>query len=87
MGLGRLVWLCDEPPVGVHGVMGHSLVAKTDVFPVGPHDEELLVTDGLEDLLVKDHGGLVVVRMDAHLRVIDHVGVSQDEICRLIEFG
>lgn len=58
----------------MHLVIGHSLVAKTYVFSVGPEDEKPFVADGFENSFVESYGGFVVVRVDAHSGVIDHIG-------------
>lgn len=76
VALWRLLWLRDDPPVGVHLVVRQSLVAKANVFSVGSEDEELLITDSLEGFLVEGHGSWMIIRMDAHLGVVDHVGAG-----------
>lgn len=57
-------------------MMWHSLVAKPDVFSIGSEDEEFFVADGFEDLFVESYSGFVVVCVDAHLGVIDHIGAK-----------
>lgn len=73
---GWLLWLRHDPPVGVRLMMWHSPVAKTDILPIGSKDEKLFITDGFQDFLVESHSGFVVVRVDAHLGVIDHIGAK-----------
>lgn len=46
VALGWLFWLGHDPPVGVHLMMWHCLVAKPDVFSIRSEDEKLLITNG-----------------------------------------
>lgn len=81
MAFWRLLRLRDDPPVGVHLVVWHALIAKAHEFPIGTKYEELFVADGLEGCLVEGYGGFVVVCVDAHLGVVDHFCGVNTAVC------
>lgn len=58
-------------------MMWHSLVTKTDVLSIGSEDEKFFVAYGFQSFFVESHGGCVVVRVDAYLGVIDHIGARK----------
>lgn len=57
----------------MHWVVWHGLVAKADGLAVGTEDQKLLVAEDLEDFLVESDRGFVIVHVDAHLGVVDHL--------------
>lgn len=61
-----------DPPASVLLRVWVVAVAKADGFLVGPKDEELGVTNGLEGVLVKGDGGFVVSGGDGELGMVDH---------------